>query len=422
MIKIVGMIALSKFPMWKQTVDQMMKLCDKIVVRFDALNGDPEIVRQIETYMGDKLGECRIEKGWRGGAPWREECLEMVNKYQPDIVICPDEDELFADGIEEELKAFYYSDKDGMMFDYNPLVSDDRRIINNGKPYPDEPHMKAFRWKQGLSYFPYHRNAIIAKYVNPSVHWKTKTKINHYCAYTLDMEVNKHFRCDTPKAKARKAVTLVGFGPSSRDNYDIHGEIWSLNNAFDALRPESLRFLTRIYEMHPYDKRCKEVGKNGRPYFWNINKAGELGTRIIMQKSHDTIKNSESYPFDDIVARTGLNWFTGTPCYMVAQAIAEKYTEIHLYGLDQLDWEHTIQRECFAFWIGYAMGRGIKIGGRMSFVERFLIDGKMPRYGYDWGPEFNEWCWDKLWQGHPLSIKYKIPSRVVQGDLYDGIK
>jgi hypothetical protein len=411
---IAGVMAISNFPFWKQTVTDLMKYADKVYFRFDGEKGDPEIVNQLESVCGEKFGRCFIAGDWRV-PEWREEMLQLVSVDKPDVVLCPDQDETFGEGFKDELDRFIASDKKGMMFKYAPLMTSDGRVANNGTIYPVNPHMKVFKWAEGLSYFPYHGNAKLAKYINPDCHWNAVTKINHWCCYTKMMERAKKFRDDTSKKKAIKAVTLIGFGPSSKNQMQAAGEIWSLNNCYDALKPEAYRICTRIFEMHKLEKRMKEKGRDGKPHLWHLDQAGKEGRRIILHEKSDQITNSESYPLLDVIAKTGVDWFAGSPCYMLALAVMEGYSHIRIFGLDQMDWEHMLQRECFAGWCMYAIGRGIQMSGNLTWLERYT-----KRYGYDYGPEFDDYQEELLWSGHPMKVHYKIPSRVVEGKLFDG--
>ena len=339
---IAGVMALSRFPYWKASVEELAKHCDKLYFRFDGVNGDPEIVNEIEAICGDKMAVFYTARGWEF-PQWREECLELVARDKPDVVLCPDQDEIFGKGFAEELKSFIISEKKAMMFSYEPLVTCDGRIANDGTPYPLAPHMKVFKWEPGISYYPYHGNATISRYCNTSTHWNAQTRIQHYCCYTPEMEKAKHFRDNTKTKKARKAVTLIGFGPSSKAEMEAMGEVWSLNNCYDALPPAAMKLCTRIFEMHQLSKRMgeKDVGADGLPHLWHLDQEGKKGRRIILLGADPNITNSEAYPMMAIEAKTGLtgkaNQWRGTPCYMLAMAIVEGYSDIRIYGLDQLD-------------------------------------------------------------------------------------
>jgi hypothetical protein len=251
------------------------------------------------------------------------------------------------------------------------------------------------------------------------------------------MEQAKHWRSHTPNFKAVKKVTLLGFGPTADKMPDDGTEIWSVNNCYDVFMPKVMDRITRIFEMHTFgprlephwqenakfldrdemENRDKMVGAKGERHVDVLSECGRAGRRIIMQKPHPEIYNSEALDVNAIVRKMGIDWFLGTPCYMIAQAILEKYTHIDCYGIDQMDWEHYIQRECFAGWIMFAVGRGIKVGGCQTWLDRYKKYG-LKRYGYDFGPEWCEWCEKTLWQGFPISVRFKTESRIVNGDLY----
>ena len=417
-MKIAGMMALSRGVYWKDSVKDLMKYADKLYFRFDGHNGNPEIVTQLEELCGDKLGNCFITKGW-SVPDWREECLRLVAQDKPDVVLCPDEDEMFDEDFADELKAFIASEKKGMMFHYHPLEAHDGRVIRGGQPYPILPHMKVFKWEEGVSYYPYHGDAKISRYINPDTHWNAKSKIRHLCCFTPEMEKRKRFR---DGKKARKGVTLIGFGPSSKMEMEAQGEVWSLNNCYDALAPEAMKLCTRIFEMHQLSKRQgkKDIGRDGRPHLWHLDQEGRKGRRIVLIKKDDQITNSETYPLMEMEARTGMdNQWRGTPCYMLAMAIVEGFTDIRIYGLDQMDAEHTLQREAFLFWLGFAMGRGIRLSGALTSLDR---NRHLGRYGLDYGPEMCPAQEKAMWDGFPFDIHMKIPSRAVMGDLYQGDK
>lgn len=414
-MKIAGVMALNNFPFYRIALQKLVSVCDYVYVRYDAVNGDPEILQSIKDVCAQKLRKVYVANGWNRPPEWREEMLNLINPEEPpDIVLCPDEDEVFGEELEEELRAFYFSDKDGMMFEYEPLVTDDGRKVNGGIPYPPKPHMKAFKWRKGLTYYPYHGQAIVSAYVNPASQWKAKTKIKHYCAFTRGMEAQKAWKNDVNGHKATKAVTLIGFGPSAQNNMETVGEIWSLNNCYEALRPEAMKLCTRIFELHKFEKREGYLVDDKRPHFVHLDEMGKQGRRIIMQTPHPKITNSEAYPLDEVL-KVGTNYFMGTPPYMIAMAILEGYTHVRIYGLDQMDYEHVLQRECFLYWLGLAEGNGIAVDGVIPALTRHGTR----RYGYDWGPEMDEEAYRLMWEGHPMEVRYKIPSRVVEGKMFN---
>ncbi|GAH87875.1 unnamed protein product, partial [marine sediment metagenome] len=211
-MKLIGVMALNNFPLWRKAFDAMCELVDEVYIRFDGITGDPDILRELYRIAHPKMKEVMITDTFWNPPEWREEMLRLVNDAKPDIVICPDEDEVFGDGFRDELESFWRSDKLAMMVAYEPLVTANGREVNKAAPYPPQPHMKAFKWRPGLSHYPWHTNAIIAPYVNAACHWSAVTRLKHYCCYTAALEKMKQWRSPTPGRKHKKVVTMLGFG------------------------------------------------------------------------------------------------------------------------------------------------------------------------------------------------------------------
>ena len=418
MSRIVAVMAINRFPLWRKTFDQMTAICTDIFVRFDGVNGDPEILRELHAIFKDKASKLKgvsVSKNeWRS-PEWREDCLRMLHNVgmaEGDIVLTPDEDETFGEGFAVELKAFDSSDKQAMRFSYASLESD-HGPVNGGVPYPLEPHVKAFKWTKGLSYYPYHGNGMPAKHRN-SV-YRAKTKIHHWCSLTKGLENLHSWKNDIPSKgiRAVKAVTILGFGLSA-DEARFSGEVWSMNDCAMVLPKEIMRNVTRIFEMHDFDKRSKMLTNSGESYLGMLDRMGRMGHRIICQKPDPRVYGSEAFPLDEVRRRGMVPFFTGTPPYLLAMALLEGYNKITIYGIDQCDWEHTIQRNSWIFWCGVALGQGAELGGKISFIDIF---GK-EMYGYDWGPEMPDRIKDLMWTGWPFRISMKEESRAIRGDLY----
>jgi len=91
---------------------------------------------------------------------------------------------------------------------------------------------------------------------------------------------------------------------------------------------------------------------------------------VYMQKKFKSIPNSVRYPFDEIVKYFSpyftdpvhARYFTNSISFMLALAIYEGFQEIAIYGVDlAVTTEYSEQRPSCEFWIGVAVGRGIKV-------------------------------------------------------------
>lgn len=69
-----------------------------------------------------------------------------------------------------------------------------------------------------------------------------------------------------------------------------------------------------------------------------------------------------NYPVDTIIKFFETDYFSNTVDYAIALAIYKGYTEIGLYGINMMRGsEYAYQKAGVEFWIGQAMGRGIKV-------------------------------------------------------------
>lgn len=153
-----------------------------------------------------------------------------------------------------------------------------------------------------------------------------------------------------------KKVAIIGFSQHKTEApYDDPSfEIWGLNDLH-----ESIPRWNRWFEMHS-DKQIKDYcsRKQGVPYLEGLSK---LNVPVYMQKVRPEVPTSVEYPIDHMKAKFG-DYFTNSISFMLAMAIEERYDVIHVYGVDMAqDSEYGQQRPSCEYFLGIAVGRGIKI-------------------------------------------------------------
>ena len=109
---------------------------------------------------------------------------------------------------------------------------------------------------------------------------------------------------------------------------------------------------------------------------------------IYMQDIYEDVPSSKKYPLEPISGyyllnlqrghKSFENFFTSSAAFAIALAIHLHYTEIHLCGVEMASGtEYARQRDCVSFWLGIAVGRGIKV---VLLEESDLFQSKL--YGY----------------------------------------
>jgi hypothetical protein len=155
-------------------------------------------------------------------------------------------------------------------------------------------------------------------------------------------------------------VCIVGRGRGASQAQSFDGERWYVNRYYPGA--------TAVFDMHNSGRAEK-----------NKVAAKAAGVPFLCQ---------DTYPLHDIINHFQTNFFTNSVCYMVALAIYQKYTHIDFCGCHikpAADEPMFKNHPGVEFWIGMAMGRGIKITIHGESTLLGLLDGKI--YGYDQKPE-----------------------------------
>jgi len=158
---------------------------------------------------------------------------------------------------------------------------------------------------------------------------------------------------------------------------------------------------------------------------------GELVQRINQMRvpfvgpyKYEEIPLSEAFPLEECMKEFGLAYFTNTICYMIVYALLKGAKEIELFGVNQAgSHEYTEERGGVEFWLGVAIGKGVKvtINGKDSQVLRYK-----GRYGnnilYGYLQTYEEVLEAKKRFGEPIVRKLFAPkkpySRVIR-KFYD---
>lgn len=143
---------------------------------------------------------------------------------------------------------------------------------------------------------------------------------------------------------------------------DKEVQCWGINNHIMS-RP-----LDVVFEPHDVEwwkEHCDEevwYHKVEPRYLQHIQRVNELGVPYLTLKHYDFIPTSQKYPVEEICNHFGIDYFTGGVDYMLAYAIWKGVEQIDIYGVHTTyDDEYQYQKPSLEFWIGVAVGRGIKI-------------------------------------------------------------
>jgi hypothetical protein len=186
-------MAVADFPLdlLALSVASLCRTCDFIHVRLDNRQSvDPVWFQQYP----------KVTRVFRGSedwnrSNWREDLARSLDDVRPDIVLTPDQDEVFEDSIDQELLEFWTSPKRIMLFKYlGPMPTCDGRLVLNGGTYPKTAHALGWKWQEGIGYHPYCGLAQPTQLAAPEGipwQWHARTRVKHYCMWTTEMEAAK---------------------------------------------------------------------------------------------------------------------------------------------------------------------------------------------------------------------------------------
>lgn len=179
-------------------------------------------------------------------------------------------------------------------------------------------------------------------------------------------------------------VAIVGAEIHTREfaPWDDPGfDIWVFNEWANA---EWCKRFTAVLQIHKSEKYRSPTSTRD-PLHWEWLQE-ERGIPIYMQDVDPDVPDSVRYPLEEINIEymSWLTWndepvknFTSTISYAVALALYEGYTQIDIYGVElSHSSEYHSQQPTFAFWVGVAAGRKVKVNLHCS---KNLFD--KPLYG-----------------------------------------
>lgn len=131
-------------------------------------------------------------------------------------------------------------------------------------------------------------------------------------------------------------------------------EVWGCNRIFQVQER-----IDRLFALDPLTRFYFNEAKK-REFLAGVSSRAK---RVYLQTREESIPNSEAYPLEKVLTKLGVPYFTSSISYMLALAICEGAEKIVLWRLYVMpgSLEYLGQKACIEFWVGQAIGRGIKV-------------------------------------------------------------
>jgi len=148
-------------------------------------------------------------------------------------------------------------------------------------------------------------------------------------------------------------IYILAKGPSwyrCPETVPPNTEIWGCNSTYKD------RKLDKLFIMH--DIRLDMIYED-EDFVEHVN---GLGIPVYTTGLYKVLKNNRSFPVAEVYNEFRIPYLLNVICYMLAYAITQKPKEIELCGVDmRAGVEYIGEKGCVEFWVGVAVGRGIKV-------------------------------------------------------------
>lgn len=118
-----------------------------------------------------------------------------------------------------------------------------------------------------------------------------------------------------------------------------------------------------------------------------VKRINDLKVPLICPYKYEEIPLSEPFPLEECRKVFGLPYFSNTIGYMIAYALLKGAEEISIYGVNQASsGEYTMEKAGVEYWLGIAVGRGVKItinGDKSELLTNKQRWGAGMLYGYN---------------------------------------
>jgi hypothetical protein len=169
----------------------------------------------------------------------------------------------------------------------------------------------------------------------------------------------------------KSKLAIVGCASQTRDSVDYEDkdlDIWVFN---ESAQKSWCKRADAVLQLHDRPVWKSPVNRGDEKHGeWLMSGNTPL---IWMWEKYPEVPKAERLPREDIVdtllktleidsERGRKDFFTSTTAFAIALGIHLGYKEIHTYGIELMDEEeYREQQPCAMFWMGLAVGRGVKL-------------------------------------------------------------
>lgn len=180
-----------------------------------------------------------------------------------------------------------------------------------------------------------------------------------------------------------RRLAIVGSHPKTRElapYNDDRYEIWLFNES--PMKPETYPRWDSSLQIHKPEVYTSLTNWVNKDYWAWLQQDHGKDKRIFMQEKDPHVPNAVRYPIEGVFALLPkeYRYLRSSPAIALALAIYLGYKDIALYGSELTsNTEYQFQATNYAFWIGFAHGRGVNLDLE-CWQDEFY---NQPLYGYE---------------------------------------
>ena len=201
-----------------------------------------------------------------------------------------------------------------------------------------------------------------------------------------------------------RSLAIVGSHPDSRENAPFDNpdyEILLFNEA--PQKPEIYRRWDTCLQIHKPEVYTSETNWVNKDHWAWLQQDHGPDKRIFMQEADPRVPNSVRYPIEGIRELVPYKYLKSSPAMALALAIYLGYKNISLYGSDlSSNTEYHYQAINYAFWIGFAHGRGVNLD-----MQCWRSEFYQPIYGYEGELQLDRDHFISMYEEHQKVYKMK---------------
>jgi len=202
-----------------------------------------------------------------------------------------------------------------------------------------------------------------------------------------------------------RPLAIVGSHPDTRENApydDPNYEIWLFNEA--PQKPEIYKRWDASLQIHKEEVYTSETNWVNKDHWKWLQQDHGPDKRIFMQDADPRVPNSVRYPLEGVLSLVPYKYLRSSPALALALAIYLGYKDISLYGSElSSNTEYHYQAINYAFWIGFAHGKGVNLK-----MECWQSEFNQPIYGYEGELQLEKEHFLTLFEEHKAIYSTKI--------------